>query len=439
LPEIDFDIILQMEQLDGTFKCIGFNGVPAARKSWICLVSAGSRQGRERVAELRRQMEVSLQSTSPEVRWESACCPAEPDEMDPGMFRERRKLLVLVAAGDRRFSDVPWYSKWESDEHDAGVMTILPTPDLFQYLSPSIHSDDHLLRRINALAWSDTIAEVLPAILSRAKVTTDTARVFISYRRSETQAVAVQLYDRLIHEGFEVFLDRFSIPPGYDFQRRLNQELEDKSMILLLELPSLKDSKWTQHEIDFAKRYRLGLACVRMPDATDADILPSVAMRPRLPLSVGQFSATATAGAWPRLTGDAEEEVVSFVKREHAIALFEKRYRLRQDVTLALHNAGVTVVNGAAVGPLRAEVGAQEHLIWLTTRPPDVDDFRSLHGADESRADRTPAWRAAIVGPQAALEPDSRKRLQWLADRSGCMAFDEAKLSDFANCVASWK
>src|SRR5205823_14119402 len=98
--------------------------------------------------------------------------------------------------------------------------TLLPTNDL---------------RKINVAFWSKQITESVPAILSRAGLTTDEHRVFISYRRVETQPLAEQLFDRLTHEGFEVFLDRFSIDPGLDFQRRLHQELADKAMVVLLE------------------------------------------------------------------------------------------------------------------------------------------------------------------------------------------------------------
>jgi len=47
-------------------------------------------------------------------------------------------------------------------------------------------------------------------------------------------------------------------------------------MVLLLESRHLKDSKWTQHEIDFAKRHRLGLYTLRMPDVDDDEALKSV-------------------------------------------------------------------------------------------------------------------------------------------------------------------
>ena len=124
-------------------------------------------------------------------------------------------------------------------------------------------------------------------------------------------------------------------------------------------------------------------------------------------------------------------------QEEHSNALFERRQRLRKDVANALAAVGVRVTANA-VGPMRADVGLNQHLIWITTRPPEVDDFRNLHGAHVSRPQRQAGWRGALVGPQAALEPDRRKRLTWLEGRTECLSFDEAKLSDFARRVATW-
>jgi len=438
MPVSSCDVLLQIEQPNGDWKCTGFRGVPAATRSWICVASAGSPLGRQTAAELGQQLAAALTAASPDVRVEEVDCPGLPATLDPAAHPDWQKLLVLLAAPDRRLTGLSWYENWESDEHAAAVMTVLPSPDLLRYLDPAITDDSHLLRRINAIAWSGNVGEVIPALLSRARVTMDAARVFLSYRRAETEAMARQLFDQLTHEGFAVFLDRFSIPPGYDFQRRLNQELEDKSMLLLLESCSLKDSRWTQHEIDFAKRYRLGLACVRMPDVKPADVLASVASRPRLTLSLADFTAPPAPAcppypaAWPELTPDAAGRVVTFLKQEHAAALFDRRRRMRHDVWLALAGAGVAV-DYTPVGPLRVRTGCREHLIWVTTRPPGVDDFRALYAARQRVA-----GEAAVVGPQAALEPDSRQRLTWLAGRSGCPAFDEGKLADFARCVAGW-
>jgi hypothetical protein len=46
------------------------------------------------------------------------------------------------------------------------------------------------------------------------------ARIFISYRRSDSQATAGRIYDRLTREfgGHDVFMDVDHIPPGVDFR-----------------------------------------------------------------------------------------------------------------------------------------------------------------------------------------------------------------------------
>ena len=47
----------------------------------------------------------------------------------------------------------------------------------------------------------------------------------------------------LTQEGFAVFVDRFSVPVGVDFQERLMQELTDRGMVLLLHSPSVRKSR----------------------------------------------------------------------------------------------------------------------------------------------------------------------------------------------------
>jgi hypothetical protein len=62
-------------------------------------------------------------------------------------------------------------------------------------------------------------------------------RLFISYKRSETQGVAIQLYEALDHGGFGVFLDTLSIRPGEPFQEVLWHRLADTDVIVLLDSP----------------------------------------------------------------------------------------------------------------------------------------------------------------------------------------------------------
>jgi len=441
---VKHEIILQTEAADGGFRCKAFSGVPASRRCWIASVSSGSAAGRTWVDELAHELEAVLLGSSPQVACQDIDCPAAPTEIDPANYPDRRKVLVLVGSPGHKFTDEPWYRAWDADRHESHVMVVLPSGDHQIYFDQTIGSM-HLLRRINAATWEKKITEALPSILARAEITSAASRIFISYRRLETLPLALQLFDRLVHEGFDVFLDRFSIPPGYDFQRRLNQELEDKSMVVLLESKLLKDSKWTQHEIDFAKRHRLGMLALRMPDVKD--LLASIASDARENLKTSDFvgpparttdpSVPGSIDQWPALTSQAVDRVVAQIKAAHAAALFRRRHRLRGDIVAALNAVAGVQAQYSAVGPLKVVCGSDEHIVWPTTRPPEVDDFRSVHNLHLARKNRTRDWRAIIVGPQAALEPDRTERLRWLRTVSQCLAFDEGNLQDFASRLAA--
>jgi hypothetical protein len=442
------DIVLQTEQPDGSFVCQGFTGVPAARRVWIAMVSSGSADGRGYVRQLAGEMQAVLLSSCPDAVMTPMQCPAGPSDILPDDYPDRRKVLVLVGAADRPFRDLPWYGNWESDQKDAVVMTVLP-PGKFEDLfdEPIRRDAKHLLRRVNASSWKKQPSEALPGVLARADITSSSSRVFISYRRLETLPIALQLFDALTHEGFEVFLDRFSIPPGYDFQRRLMQELEDKSMVVLLESKHLRDSEWTREEIAFATKSRLGMASLLMPDVEEKESLVRGMERAHIPLQASDLKGAARSvdnperpgeqmNEWPELQPDVLKRVVAEIKAAHAAALFNRRHRLRNDLVTALRAIGVQA-NPLAVGPLVVKIGSEEHLVWVTTRPPEVDDFRSVYTAHRARTGVTNASRGLIVGPQAALEPDRRQRLDWLHRVSECLSFDEGDLGKFAQRVKS--
>lgn len=74
-------------------------------------------------------------------------------------------------------------------------------------------------------------------------------RLFISYRRIETQGIAIQLYELLDAHGFDVFLDSHSIRPGEPFQEVLWHRLADTDVIVLLDSPGFLSNRWTEAEL----------------------------------------------------------------------------------------------------------------------------------------------------------------------------------------------
>jgi TIR domain len=74
-------------------------------------------------------------------------------------------------------------------------------------------------------------------------------RVFISYRRTEARAAAMQLYDRLAERTFDVFLDTHDIRPGKPFQEVLFHRLCDSDVLLMLDTPTYFQRMWTRQEL----------------------------------------------------------------------------------------------------------------------------------------------------------------------------------------------
>jgi hypothetical protein len=237
-----------------------------------------------------------------------------------------------------------------------------------------------------------------------------------------------------------VFLDRFSIEPGADFQRRLDQELADKSMVVLLESAAIDQSAWTQHEIDFTKRFRLGLLALSLPDrarplpSVDADLrerLNNTDFKSATPIStVGKDGKTVAQ--WGELTDEARDRVVTEIKRIHDRALFRRRRYLRDSMTAALASLGLTAGTSRDDGFIEVS-GSKDtrYLVWLTPRPPELVDFYTTH----PRTQAPPPSKGVIIGPTALLEPSRTDRLKWLTVVCSFVCLDEDDITDAAEMM----
>lgn len=73
-------------------------------------------------------------------------------------------------------------------------------------------------------------------------------RVFVSYRRTESRDVAVQLFEALSARQFDVFLDTHSVGAATDFQSVLWHRLCDCDVVVMLDTPGFFDSRWARME-----------------------------------------------------------------------------------------------------------------------------------------------------------------------------------------------
>ena len=82
-------------------------------------------------------------------------------------------------------------------------------------------------------------------------------RLFISYKRTESAAVAQQLYHALDERTFDVFLDTLSVRPAEQFQEQLWHRMTDSDVVILLYTKSVHSSGWVEKEIERANGMRI--------------------------------------------------------------------------------------------------------------------------------------------------------------------------------------
>lgn len=93
-------------------------------------------------------------------------------------------------------------------------------------------------------------------------------RVFVSYRRNEAKAAAVELHDLLSERGFEVFLDTHAIRPGEPFQEVLWHRLVDSDVMVMLDTPTYFESRWTRDELGRARAKQIQILRIIWPHHT---------------------------------------------------------------------------------------------------------------------------------------------------------------------------
>ena len=154
----------------------------------------------------------------------------------------------------------------------------------------------------------------------------DSMRIFISYRRVDSQDVTGRIYDKLVDEfGREaIFKDVNSVPFGVDFRTHSTIEVSRSSILLAIIGPNWTRSKaslgdpvdsiaedFVFTEISVALRERIRVVPVLVSGA----IMPDVAMFPQSIASVAYLNATSV-----RPDPDFHEDVrrlIRSIRQEH--------------------------------------------------------------------------------------------------------------------------
>lgn len=225
-------------------------------------------------------------------------------------------------------------------------------------------------------------------------------RVFLSYRRNEARAAALQLFDALSSRGYEVFLDTHGVARAVDFQEALWHKLCDVDVMVMLETPTYFESRWTREEFGRALAKNIGVLQVRWPDTTPSIYTQTCSRVEIIPQEVDTVTGALAPATLDRIADQLE--------RFRSLSFAVRRISAMTQLTAAVESIQGRVLG---VGPhftMHVQLPSGDDL--SVTPVIGVPDSNSLHEA-MVRANGQPT---AVLYDHVGVLPSWNDHLQWL-------------------------
>lgn len=193
----------------------------------------------------------------------------------------------------------------------------------------------------NGLKFDNNTLKICNLILEGFELLRKSRRIFISYKRAESSNIAIQLYEVLERNNFDVFLDTHSIDKGEEFQEELWHRMTDCDVILMLNTKNFLESEWCNQELERAHIKRIGIVHLIWPDCDFQDFA-YLSFSKKLSNSdfYKPIFSDLTKG---RLKNAVLQEVVNLIEGVRARNLASRQDSLITDFTQAAHNQKVEV------------------------------------------------------------------------------------------------
>ena len=373
------------------------------------------------VLELIRKIEeivVKVQGTvGTEIVSQSLVEPEEGDSL----------LEVVVSDGKTSFAmETRWQQALGGRRH-TWVLPMMPAPPVG---SPETLPDP--LRAQNIAFWHNSIEELALTALARAGVTSLDRRVFISYRRVDTEPMAQQLRVALEAHNFDVFLDTVSVDPGINFQASLFEQLNDKSMVLMLHSKTFSKSLWTMAEFTYVKEHDLSLLVLRQPSLPPGDPLEQQYRAGDVIRLADDDLETVSPNTVPTLTQAALTKIITQITEQHDLEMLERLAALRQRTLNALQANQVTYhesIYGASI-LAESDTGEITYRLFPATRPPGLPEL-----FDASTFVREQGERRIVIGNISAFNEERVRQMDWTVDQRNVSYADVSMVDSLAKQI----
>lgn len=168
--------------------------------------------------------------------------------------------IVIVVGHDN--SELPTqYHDWINS---IALSSTIILPIYFEDFNKEI--TDKTLKKYNGIKYTSP-APIVSIILEGFNLLRKQRKLFISYRRTDSRQVALQLFSFFEERNFDVFLDSHSIPRGIDFQHNLFHRMMDCDAVLLLDTKNFLESDYCKEELERAIANRIGILRIKWPNS----------------------------------------------------------------------------------------------------------------------------------------------------------------------------
>jgi hypothetical protein len=192
---------------------------------------------------------------------------------------------------------------------------------------------------LNGLKYDNNISKICNLILEGFELLRKSRKIFISYKRSESSNVAIQLYEALEANNFDVFLDTHSVDKGEEFQEELWHRMTDCDVIVMLNTKGFLKSEWCNKELEKAHVKRIGIVHLLWPDC-DFEKYSQLAYS--MKLKNNDFDRPLFSDlAKGRLVKPVVDEAINLVEGVRARNLASRQDSLITDFTQAGHNNNI--------------------------------------------------------------------------------------------------
>lgn len=295
------------------------------------------------------------------------------------------------------------------------------------WLLPGPVSQMNAVAIATATGGTDRADHVVRELLTLLLLRRRSRKVFLSYRRTDSQAVANALLSELAHARYQAFLDTAALQVGVQFQKRLMEWLYDADLVVVLGSPRMSESNWVQREIQAARQGQVGLVVVRWPqecfDAWQAGRGGRASGAPNVwdpmklvdpdqleQLELADF-VRGTADADDALTPAALARVIQKIESKRLLAILERTGSLISRLQFPAPGAAAPVPVQGSLGDFRHADTVTRALTCYRVFPfrPDVE---ALHDFANDTVGERPDRLLAL---HYDVDDDATAPIRWLS------------------------